>query len=143
MHEGRDTECGDLAQATLLEERDLGVLLSLVTLLLGTVSRSYEGYESLIPRIVKLLVRLNPERERDSAGRAVPPDRASVPPEYAYYGIPSPWLQVCATTCPMYAHMMIDSDWYAAFPAYLRCVLHCRITFALWLICYGGVMRAS
>ncbi|BDA41202.1 AP-2 complex subunit alpha-1 [Coccomyxa sp. Obi] len=80
--------------ATLLEERDLGVLLSLVTLLLGIVSRSYEGYESLIPRIVKLLVRLNPERERDSAGRAVPPDRASVPPEYAYYGIFSPWLQV-------------------------------------------------
>lgn len=85
-------------QATLLEERDLGVLLSLVTLLLGIVSRSYEGYEALVPCIVKLLGRLNPERERDSAGRAVALHRASVPPEYAYYGIPSPWLQVpCAT----------------------------------------------
>lgn len=83
-------------QASLLEERDLGVLLSLVTLLLGIVSRSYEGYESLVPRIVRLLHRLNPETERDAAGRAVAPDRASVPPEYAYYGIPSPWLQVRA-----------------------------------------------
>lgn len=70
------------------------MLLALVTLLLGIVSRSYEGYEALVPRIVRLLVRLNPERQRDSAGKTVPPDRASVPPEYAYYGIPSPWLQV-------------------------------------------------
>jgi AP-2 complex subunit alpha len=70
------------------------VLLALVTLLLGIVSRSYEGYEALVPRIVRLLVRLNPERQRDSAGKTVPPDRTSVPPEYAYYGIPSPWLQV-------------------------------------------------
>lgn len=83
-----------LLQASLLEERDLGVLLSLVTLLLGIVSRSYEGYESLVPRIVRLLHRLNPEKERDAAGRTMAPDRASVPPEYAYYGIPSPWLQV-------------------------------------------------
>lgn len=30
-------------QAALLEDRDLGVLLGLVTLLLGIVSRSYEG----------------------------------------------------------------------------------------------------
>lgn len=80
-------------QAALLEERDLGVLLSLVTLLLGVVSRSYEGFESLVPRVIKILHRLNPERERDGAGHAVV-DRASVPPEYQYYGIPSPWLQV-------------------------------------------------
>ncbi|CAK0759184.1 hypothetical protein CVIRNUC_002678 [Coccomyxa viridis] len=79
--------------AALLEERDLGVLLSLVTLLLGVVSRSYEGFESLVPRVVKILHRLNPERERDAAGHTVV-DRVSVPPEYQYYGIPSPWLQV-------------------------------------------------
>ena len=83
-----------LPQAALLEERDLGVLLSLVTLLLGVVSRSYEGFESLVPRVVKILHRLNPERERDAAGHTVV-DRVSVPPEYQYYGIPSPWLQVC------------------------------------------------
>ena len=83
-------------QAALLEERDLGVLLALVTLLLGVVSRSYQGYEALVPRIVRLLARLNPEKERDAQGRSLALDRASVPPEYAYYGIPSPWLQVRA-----------------------------------------------
>ena len=49
------------------------MLLSLVTLLLGVVSRSYEGFESLVPRVIKILHRLNPERERDGAGHAVLP----------------------------------------------------------------------
>ena len=31
------------SQAALLDERDLGVLLALVTLLLGVVSRSYQA----------------------------------------------------------------------------------------------------
>ena len=66
-------------QGQLLEERDLGVLLGVVTLLLGVVSRNYEGYEGLVPRLVKLLEKL---RNKD------------VTPDYAYYGIPSPWLQV-------------------------------------------------
>lgn len=35
--------CCPAAQAALLEDRDLGVLLGLTTLLLGIVSRSYEG----------------------------------------------------------------------------------------------------
>ena len=87
-----------LLQAALLEERDLGVLLSLVTLLLGVVSRSYEGFDALVPRVVKILHRLNPERERDAAGHTVV-DRVSVPPEYQYYGIPSPWLQVRCMPC--------------------------------------------
>ena len=47
-----------------------------------------------MPRVVRLLARLNPEKERDAQGRSLALDRASVPPEYAYYGIPSPWLQV-------------------------------------------------
>ena len=89
----QNDSCFFWLQAALLEERDLGVLLSLVTLLLGVVSRSYEGLESLVPRVVKILHRLNPERERDAAGHTVV-DRVSVPPEYQYYGIPSPWLQV-------------------------------------------------
>lgn len=89
------------AQAALLEERDLGVLLSLVTLLLGVVSRSYEGFESLVPRVVKILARLNPERERDAAGHTVV-DRVAVPPEYQYYGIPSPWLQVTPRSRPQW-----------------------------------------
>ena len=66
-------------QGQLLEERDLGVLLGVVTLLLGVVSRNYDGYEGLVPRLVKLLEKL---RNKD------------VTPDYAYYGIPSPWLQV-------------------------------------------------
>ncbi|KAK9806309.1 hypothetical protein WJX72_009579 [[Myrmecia] bisecta] len=67
--------------AGLLEERDLGVLLALVTLLLGIVSRSYEGYESLVPKVVRLLERLQNVKKE-------------VTPDYTYYGIASPWLQV-------------------------------------------------
>ena len=66
-------------QGALLGERDFGVLLSVVTLLLGVVARNYEGYEGLVPKLVRLLERL---RNKD------------VTPDYAYYGIPSPWLQV-------------------------------------------------
>lgn len=54
------------------------MLLSLVTLLLGIVSRSYVGFESLVPRVVGLLARLI---------------KKDVTPDYHYYGIPSPWLQ--------------------------------------------------
>lgn len=68
-----------LLQASLFEERDVGVLLSLVTLLLGIVARSYVGFEALVPRVVTLLGRLM---------------KKDVTPDYHYYGIPSPWLQV-------------------------------------------------
>ena len=71
-------------QGALLGERDFGVLLSVVTLLLGVVARNYEGYEGLVPKLVRLLERL---RNKD------------VTPDYAYYGIPSPWLQVCFAVC--------------------------------------------
>lgn len=70
-----------MSQGQLLDEKDYGVLLGVVTLLLGVVSRNYEGYEGLVPRLVKLLEKL---RNKD------------VTPDYAYYGIPSPWLQVRA-----------------------------------------------
>jgi hypothetical protein len=40
------------------------------------------GYEGSQSRLVKILERLTMQRERE------------VPPEYLYYGIPSPWLQV-------------------------------------------------
>lgn len=73
--------------ATLLEERDLGVLLGLTTLLIGIVSRSYEGYEACVPRLVQILERL---REKD------------VSQDYTYYGIPSPWLQVRALRALQY-----------------------------------------
>lgn len=67
--------------AAMLEERDPGLLLGLTTLLLGVVSRNYEGYEVCIPRMVHILERL---KARD------------VSQDYTYYGIASPWLQVRA-----------------------------------------------
>lgn len=42
----RSPHLGSGVQANLLEERDPGVLLAIVTLLLGIVSRSYEGAPS-------------------------------------------------------------------------------------------------
>ncbi|CAN6917140.1 unnamed protein product [Brassica oleracea] len=66
--------------AQLLDERDLGVLTSSMSLLVSLVSNDYEGYSSCLPKCVKILERL--ARNQD------------VPQEYTYYGIPSPWLQV-------------------------------------------------
>jgi AP-2 complex subunit alpha len=63
----------------MLEERDPGLLLGLTTLLLGVVSRNYEGYEICVPRMVHILERL---KARD------------VSQDYTYYGLASPWLQV-------------------------------------------------
>lgn len=65
--------------AAMLEERDAGLLLGLTTLLLGIVSRNYEGYEICVPRMVHILDRL---KARD------------VTQDYTYYGLASPWLQV-------------------------------------------------
>ncbi|CAN6452637.1 unnamed protein product [Victoria cruziana] len=64
----------------LLDERDVGVLTSVMSLLVALVANSHEAYWSCLPKCVKILERLG--RNQD------------VPPEYTYYGIPSPWLQV-------------------------------------------------
>ncbi|XP_044483032.1 AP-2 complex subunit alpha-1-like isoform X2 [Mangifera indica] len=66
--------------AQLLDERDLGVLTSSMSLLVALVSNHYEAYWSCLPKCVKILERL--VRNQD------------IPQEYTYYGIPSPWLQV-------------------------------------------------
>lgn len=66
--------------AQLLDERDLGVLTSSMSLLVALVSNHHEAYWSCLPKCVKTLERL--ARNQD------------VPQEYTYYGIPSPWLQV-------------------------------------------------
>ena len=60
------------------DERDPGLLICTVTLVVGLAARSYVGYECLVPRLVALLERC---RARD------------VTPDYTYYGIASPWLQ--------------------------------------------------
>uniref|UniRef100_A0A5B7AVA0 AP-2 complex subunit alpha n=1 Tax=Davidia involucrata TaxID=16924 RepID=A0A5B7AVA0_DAVIN len=66
--------------AQLLDERDLGVLTSSMSLLVALVSNNHDSYWSCLPKCVKILERL--ARNQD------------VPQEYTYYGIPSPWLQV-------------------------------------------------
>ncbi|TKY48605.1 AP-2 complex subunit alpha-2 [Spatholobus suberectus] len=66
--------------AQLLDERDLGVLTSSMSLLVALVSNNHEAYWSCLPKCIKTLERL--ARNQD------------IPQEYTYYGIPSPWLQV-------------------------------------------------
>ncbi|KAK3004405.1 hypothetical protein RJ639_018564, partial [Escallonia herrerae] len=66
--------------AQLLDERDLGVLTSSMSLFVALVSNNHESYWSCLPKCVKTLERL--ARNQD------------IPQEYTYYGIPSPWLQV-------------------------------------------------
>ncbi|MEW5308641.1 MAG: hypothetical protein WDW38_000584 [Sanguina aurantia] len=67
---------------SLLEEANMGLLLSSVTLLWGICVRNGSaGYESCQGRVIKIFERLQGNKERD------------IPPEYLYYGIPSPWLQ--------------------------------------------------
>lgn len=106
---GRQAGVVRRAQGALLDEREAqpGVLLALVTLLLGLVSRSYEGYEALAPRVVRLLERLVPDRRESSAREAAP----SVAADYHYYGIPSPWLQACLRRrCSRCATLGPDGD---------------------------------
>ncbi|GFZ12845.1 adaptor protein complex AP-2, alpha subunit [Actinidia rufa] len=65
--------------AQLLDERDLGVLTSSMSLLVALVANNHNAYWICLPKCVKILERLS--RNND------------VPQEYTYYGIPSPWLQ--------------------------------------------------
>ncbi|GAB2274662.1 hypothetical protein Dimus_009433 [Dionaea muscipula] len=64
----------------LLDERDLGVLTSSMSLLVALVSNNHEAYWGSVPKCVRVLERI--ARNQD------------IPQEYTYYGIPSPWLQV-------------------------------------------------
>lgn len=64
----------------LLDERDLGVLTAVMSLLVALVSNNIDAYWNCLPKCVKILERL--ARNQD------------IPQEYTYYGIPSPWLQV-------------------------------------------------
>eukprot|EP00210_Caulerpa_lentillifera_P000422 g410.t1 len=67
--------------SSLLDENDVGLLISVCTLLLGIVSRtSSAGYEGCLPKIIGILGRMVVDKD--------------VGQQYTYYGIPSPWLQV-------------------------------------------------
>ncbi|CAM0870970.1 unnamed protein product [Alopecurus aequalis] len=74
--------------AQLLDERDLGVLTSVMSLFVSLVSNNAEAYWNCLPKCVRILERM--ARNQD------------IPQEYTYYGIPSPWLQVKAMRALQY-----------------------------------------
>lgn len=66
--------------ARLLEDRDLGVVTSTMSLMQALVAHSPSAFEDLVPYVISILNRLVVNR--------------SCIPDYYYYQIPSPWLQV-------------------------------------------------
>ena len=66
--------------ADLLDERDLGILSGVMSLLTGIVAHDSTGYEVCIPKVCAVMTRL--ARNKD------------IPADYQYYLLPSPWLQV-------------------------------------------------
>ncbi|CAM9231402.1 unnamed protein product, partial [Ectocarpus sp. 13 AM-2016] len=66
--------------ARLLENKNLGVVTSVMSLLIGLASRSPGNYEGLVPHVIHLLTRLVIHKACAS--------------EYLYYGTPSPWMHV-------------------------------------------------
>ena len=66
--------------STLLESKEIGVVLSTMSLLLGLASRQPEAYVSLVPHVIHTLSRLAVNRQCS--------------PDYLYYTTPCPWLQV-------------------------------------------------
>lgn len=80
-----NNDCVDLTVwlhqlAQLLEDRDLGVTMSSMSLLLGFASTSPAAFEPLVPYVVSILLNLVINR--------------MCPQDYLYYRIPCPWLQV-------------------------------------------------
>ena len=65
---------------TLLEDKNLGVVLSVVTLLLGLAERDPATYEGATGHLLVWLTRLAVQRQ--------------VSEDYIYHGTPCPWLQV-------------------------------------------------
>jgi AP-2 complex subunit alpha len=66
--------------SSLLEDRHLGVVTSVMSLLLGLATASPETYEGLVPYAIHILTRLVVHKACNT--------------EYLYYSTPSPWLQV-------------------------------------------------
>eukprot|EP00298_Acanthocystis_sp_HF-20_P010851 c19087_g1_i1.p1 GENE.c19087_g1_i1~~c19087_g1_i1.p1 ORF type:complete len:992 (+),score=364.22 c19087_g1_i1:72-3047(+) len=64
----------------LLDERNMGVLTSVMALYIGVVSRNPKGYEEGVPKICRLLSKYVIQKDFST--------------DYSYYSIPSPWLQV-------------------------------------------------
>jgi AP-2 complex subunit alpha len=75
------TDAWGYAVSSVLENRNLGLLSSACSLIIGVVTQSGNtGFEECPPRIIKVLQRLTLQKD--------------CPPDYLYYGTPNPWLQV-------------------------------------------------
>uniref|UniRef100_A0A453JDF5 Clathrin/coatomer adaptor adaptin-like N-terminal domain-containing protein n=1 Tax=Aegilops tauschii subsp. strangulata TaxID=200361 RepID=A0A453JDF5_AEGTS len=97
--------------AQLLDERDLGVLTSVMSLFVSLVSNNAEAYWNCLPKCVRILERM--ARNQD------------IPQEYTYYGIPSPWLQVKAMRALQYFPTIEDpSARRALFEVHLLLLLY-------------------
>lgn len=70
-----------IGQLLQFKEKQLGILTSTMSLLIGLASHHPEEYDSLVPGVVNILVML--VLKKDSCAR-----------EYMYYRTPSPWLQI-------------------------------------------------
>ncbi|CAM9208245.1 unnamed protein product, partial [Scytosiphon promiscuus] len=66
--------------ARLLENKNLGVVTSVMSLLIGLASKSPANYEGLVPHVIHLLTRLVIHK--------------ACATDYLYYGTPSPWMHV-------------------------------------------------
>ncbi|CAM9885715.1 unnamed protein product, partial [Laminaria digitata] len=66
--------------ARLLENKNLGVVTSVMSLLIGLAIRSPDNYEGLVPHVIHLLTRLVIHKACAS--------------DYLYYGTPTPWMHV-------------------------------------------------
>ncbi len=63
----------------LLEDKHMGVVCSVLSLLLGLVAHDPSGYEDAVPKAIKLLGKYVIAKECDK--------------DYTYYKTPSPWVQ--------------------------------------------------
>jgi len=96
--------------AQLLDERDFGVLTSVMSLLVSLVSNNTDSYWNCVPKCVKILERL--ARNQD------------IPQDYTYYGIPCPWLQVKIMRALQYFPTIED-------PNILKSLLEVRLSFVI------------
>jgi AP-2 complex subunit alpha len=82
--------------ARLLEDRDLGVVTSVMSLLLGLASSNPAFFEPLVPYVISILNRLVVTR--------------SCSADYLYYRTPSPWLQVKCLRLLQYYKMPAEKN---------------------------------
>ncbi len=86
--------------ADLLDERDLGILSGVMSLLTGILAHDHRGYEVCIPKVCAVLTRLAKNKD--------------IPADYQYYLLPSPWLQVKCLRALQYIPTPEDPEYLKA-----------------------------